>query len=299
MNETPFRAGFAVILGKPNAGKSTLLNALLKWKLSIVSPKPQTTRHNILGILNGPGFQVCFLDTPGLIDRPTDDLQRALASAARGAAHKDADVLIFLAELGIPPAEELLQLASLLRSRSPLILCVNKIDQAKPGEADAVQKAYADALKPVASFKISARGKEGVAELMAEISKHLPESPAFYETDQVSDRWERFFASEIIREKIFDQYRQEIPHACAVVIEEFKEAKGLPDRIFATLYVERDGQKGIIIGKKGQDLRELVDRSREAIENFIGRPAELDIRVKVRKDWRKDPRSIAEFGYTP
>ncbi len=298
MEEKEFKAGFVVILGRPNAGKSTLLNALLKSKLSIVSPKPQTTRHRILGILDGDGFQVCFVDTPGLIANPKDPLQNCLRRQAFGAAHEDPDVLVLLAEHRLPDEAELQELSALHRPGSVLIVALNKTDlPAKEGLNDQILQAYSNALKPTACLKISALKKIGVQELLQEILKHIPPSPPFYEPGQLSDRFERFFVTEIIREAVFDLYDQEIPHATAVVIERFLEVPGADDQISATLYVERDTQKGIIIGKGGQTLQKLQAQSLQAITDFLGRPAELEIWVKVRKNWRKDPRSLKEFGY--
>lgn len=295
------RAGFATILGKPNAGKSTLINALLKQKLSIVTPKPQTTRHKILGIIDGEDYQLCLLDTPGLLFDAKDHLQNALRMTAKKAAHDDADVIVLLVEPEVPDADTLREFSSLLRSGSPVILTLNKIDlPASAGKHDEVLKAYRDVLKPAAELKLSALRKTGVDELLAEIVKRLPESPErLYEKGQLSDRWERFFAAEIIREQVFELYQEEIPHAAAVVIEAFKEKPGKPDEVSALLYVERDGQKGIILGKRGEALRELTEKSRRAIEDFLGRRVELEIWIKVRQNWRKDPASLKEFGYIP
>lgn len=295
--DAPFKAGFVVLLGRPNAGKSTLINALLKQKLSIVSPKPQTTRHKILGILDGPGYQVCFLDTPGLIPDPRDPLQGLLRKAAKQAAQDDSDLTVLLVEPVMPDADSLQELGALTRSGAAVILALNKTDlPQREGFHEAVLEAYAKAVAPVASFKLSALKGTGVAELLAEIVARLPEQPAFYEQGQLSDRWERFFAGELIREQVFDLYEQEIPHATAVVIETFREQKPR-DLIQATLYIERDGQKGIILGPKGTTLRKVVSGAKQGIEAFLGRQVELDVWVKVRKNWRKDPKSLKEFGY--
>ena len=295
------KAGFATIIGRPNAGKSTLINALLKQKLSIVTPKPQTTRHKILGIIDGDDYQLCLLDTPGLLGDAKDPLQGALRTTAKRAAHDDADVIVLLVEPGIPDAQTLLEFSSLLRSGSPVLLVLNKIDEpAAPGKHEETLKAYRDALHPAGELRLSALRKTGIDELLAELVKRLPESPErLYERGQLSDRWERFFAAELIREQVFSLYTEEIPHAVAVVIEEFKEKAGRPDRFSATLYVERDGQKGIIIGKKGRVLNELIEKSRCAIEEFVGRQVDLEIWIKVRQNWRKDPAALKEFGYVP
>ena len=297
--EPPFKSGFVALLGRPNAGKSTLLNALLKTKLSIVSPKPQTTRHKILGILDGEGYQVCFMDTPGLIAKPKDRLQDAITRTARHAAQGDADLIVVLAEPGAPEPEHLAELRALAGAGCPVILALNKCDlPAKPEQAAAAAQAYQEVLKPAAVVSLSALKGTGVAELLKEIVSRLPEGPAYYEKGQLSDRWERFFAAEIIREQVFELYSEELPHAVAVMIEQFREGSG-PDQVAATLYVERDGQKGLILGKRGDALRELVKRSTAALENFLSRRVELEVWVKVRKDWRKDPRSLKEFGYIP
>ena len=290
MSET-HKAGFVALAGRPNAGKSTLLNALLKTKLSIVSPKPQTTRHRILGILEGDGFQACFLDTPGLIDAPKDPLQKSLRVEAMRALREDADLVVFL----IDAADSDSRAVELpVPQGTPALVALNKIDRApSPEKVSALEAAFA----PHPVFKISALKGEGVQSLKDAIVSRLPENPPFYEKGQLSDRWERFFAAELVREQVFDLYHDEIPHATAVVVETFREHQGRPDEVFATLYVERDGQKGILIGKGGKDLQRLTARAKAALENFLGRPVELELWIKVRKDWRKDPRSLKEFGY--
>ncbi|MDE2039423.1 MAG: GTPase Era [Elusimicrobia bacterium] len=293
----PFKAGFVVLLGRPNAGKSTLMNALLGTKLSIVSPHPQTTRHKILGILERPGAQICFLDTPGLLAQPGDPLQSALRRAAAASAREDPDILLLLVEPKAPDAGAMEELAALAKGQHAVILAVNKMDL--PGAAaaaDAVEKAYAEAVKPAAVARVSALKKLGLEALLADIEARLPQSPPFYEQGRLSDRWERFFAGELIREQLFSLYSDEIPHATAVAVEQFIEG-GPADVVRAILYVERDGQKGIILGKGGAALRKLSERSRAAISDFTGRPTELDLWVKVRKNWRRDPRSLREFGY--
>ncbi|MBI5881997.1 MAG: GTPase Era [Elusimicrobia bacterium] len=294
--KTGFRSGFVVLAGRPNAGKSTLLNALLGSKLSIVSAKPQTTRHKILGILNGPDFQICFLDTPGLLVGPKDDLRQTLLRIARGALRSDADAVVLLAEPQAPDPEFVSELSALKSPDIPLIVAVNKADQ-KPLGLDEVEAAWTAALSPKAVVRISALKGTGVPALLETIKGLLPEGEPYYERGQLSDRYERFFVSEIIREKIFELFEEEVPHACAVQIEQFREAKGRPDEIMATVFVERDSQKGILIGKAGRMIRELRERSANSAEAFLGRKVRLEITIKVRKDWRKDPRSLKEFGY--
>jgi GTPase len=298
VTEIPFKAGFAAIVGKPNAGKSTLLNRLLGMKLSIVSSKPQTTRNNLLGILNGPGHQICFLDTPGLIVAPKDKLQAALSHNARNAARRDADVIVLLVDPETPPPEDLEALRGLKEEGKPLILAINKVDVSKPEARGAARKAYEEALAPDATFEISAMGGSNVPKLLEEIVRRLPESPPLYDDDRLSDRWERFFVAEIVREKIFESFTHEVPHACAVVIESFVEEEGRKDLIRATIYVEKPSQKPILIGKAGRAIRDLGTAARQDIEKFLGRAVHLELRVDVKHNWRRDPQAVKELGYT-
>lgn len=289
------KAGFVAILGRPNAGKSTLLNALLGQKLSIVSPKPQTTRHKILGIRNAEDHQICFMDTPGLLRDPKDLLQKSLRHAVHSAARDDADLALLVAEPHVPSEDDLRELATLPARGVPVIVVINKSDLT--GKHDAALEAYSKVLNPVAGHKVSALKKDGVQGLLADIVARLPEGEPFYEGGQLSDRYERFFAAEVIREQVFELFEQELPHAIAVVIERFTEKPGRPDEVAATLYVERDGQKGMVLGAKGLMLRKLTARSQAGIENLTGRRTQLEIWVKVRPNWRKDERSLREFGY--
>jgi len=294
--EIVHKAGFVALAGLPNVGKSTLLNSLLKFKLSIVSHKPQTTRHRVLGILEGEGFQACFLDTPGLIEKPSDPLQKALRVESARAIREDADLVVYLVDVAEADPKDVIN--SPLRAGVPVLLALNKCDRVvSEARIAALEAAYSAVLHPDKVFRISALKNQGVEELKAEILSRLPESEPFYDKGQLSDRWERFFATEIVREQVFDLYHDEIPHAVAVVVETFRENQGAPDDVFATLYVERDGQKGIIIGKGGKDLHRLTARAQAALENFLGRPVFLELWIKVRKDWRKDPKSLEEFGY--
>ena len=294
---TAHKAGFVALAGLPNAGKSTLLNALLKFKLSIVSPKPQTTRHRVLGILEGEGFQACLLDTPGLIGEPTDKLQKALRVESTRALREDADLIVYLVDAAEADPAKVESVP--LGAGVPVLLVLNKADRPVPEpRLKALEEAYGAALKPVRTLRLSALKRQGIDELKSEILARLPEAEPFYEKGQLSDRWERFFASEIVREQVFELYHEEIPHATAVVVEAFREKPGRPDEVYATLYVERDGQKGILLGKGGKDLGRLRERSLARLEDFLGRKVSLELWIKVRKDWRKDPKSLAEFGYT-
>lgn len=294
------KAGFAAILGRPSVGKSTLLNTILKTKLSIASPRPQTTRHRILGILNGPDYQVCFVDTPGYLETPKDALQRTLRRQAKIAAREEPDLIVLLVGPEPPAPRDLEDLYHLSRGEAPILLALNKIDLPVLAERRAAAlAAWQEKLKPAAVFELSAKTGKGVDALIAAVVERLPESPPLYDKDQLSDRWERFFAAELIREKVFDLYEEEIPHAVAVVVELYKEREGQPDEIHATLFVERDGQKGILIGKNGEMMRKLRAAAQNGIESLTGRPAKLELWVKVRANWRKDPKALREFGYFP
>ena len=298
--ENPHQAGFVALVGLPNAGKSTLQNALVKFPVSIVSPKPQTTRHRILGILNGTDYQLCLMDTPGWLDKAADKLQLALLRAARAAAAQDADLLLLVVEARLPEPEEAARLAALAARGTPVILAVNKCDLVKdPAALERIAAAYSAAVSPVATHRVSALKGAGLPALLESLLKRLPESPPFYDKEQLSDRWERFFAAELIRSEIFALYHEEIPHACAVVIETFKEKAGRPDHIDATVFVEKPTQKAILLGKGGKAIRALRERSTAAIRNFTGRGTELELWIKVRKNWRQDPEAVREFGYAP
>lgn len=223
-----------------------------------------------------------------------------MAKTARLTAHDDADVLVVLIEPRPPDADFIAELNQLSRLPFPKILALNKIDlPVDASRQQAALEACAQALKPDVTLRLCALIGQGVEVLVREIVSRLPQSPPLYDRDWRSDRWERFFAAEIIRESLFSLYGEEVPHACAVVIEQFNERQGQPDRIMATLYVERDGQKGIILGRKGQTLRDLQEKSRKAIQSFLNRRVELELWIKVRKDWRKDVNSLKEFGYLP
>lgn len=294
-----FRSGFVALLGVPNVGKSTLLNALLKFRLSIVSPSPQTTRHRILGILNGDGHQICFLDTPGLLARAEDGLQDVLIQATRAAVRRDADLIVALVEPAPPAPEILARIAKAAEAGKPVLLAVNKSDAAGEESLKKTAAVYETALPVAGTHFISARTGAGVPALKEDIIRRLPASPAYYGTDQLSDRWERFFVSEIIRQVLFELYRAEVPHACAVSIEDFKEIKGRPDKISAVIYIERATQKAILLGKKGRSLRKLSAKCRAAVSAFLGRKADLQLWIKVRAGWRKDKRALKELGYMP
>lgn len=287
-----FRCGYATIVGKPNVGKSTLINLLLGEKLSIVTPKPQTTRHKILGILNGENYQIIFLDTPGLILEPKYKLQELMKKALY-LALQDADLVILMIE----PESEFQQEIELLTHKKDTILVINKIDLIQKDLLlpliNSVQKLY--------NFKeiipISAIKGDGTEQLLDCIIKYLPANPSYFPEDTLTDRSERFFVSEIIREKIFEEYGQEVPYSTTVTIEEFKEREGRKDYIRAVIYVEKPSQKAILIGKKGDKLKKIGKCARQEIEPFLGREVFLELWIKKKKKWKDDLRILKELGY--
>ncbi len=291
-----FRCGYIAIVGRPNVGKSTMMNALLGEKLAIVSPRPQTTRHRIIGILNRDDCQIIFLDTPGIIV-PKYPLQEAMVRTAYKTMGS-ADLILFMIEAsGITPEDEEV-LVSLKAYKAPKFILINKIDLLPK----ALLLPLIDTLNNRAVFQeiipVSALKKDGLDLLVKLLPESLPESPPLFPRDQISDEPERFFVSEMIREQIFYLYGEEIPYATTVRIETFNEREGRPDFIRAAILVERDSQKGILIGKGGQSLKKLGQHSREHIERFLGRPVYLELIVQVSKNWRKDARTIRDLGYS-
>lgn len=297
-NREEFRAGYVAIVGKPNVGKSTLMNNLLHYKLSIVTDKPQTTRHRILGVLNGEGFQAIFLDTPGLID-PHYRLQEVMLETARHAI-EDADVILFMVEAADRPADsDIVILQGLQKQGKPIVLAINKVDKVKKTDLLPMIDALKDFEGVEAIVPISALKADGLERLTDEIVRLLPSSPPFYPQDQLTDLPERFLVSEIIREKIFMRYGEEIPYSTTVTIEEFREQPGGKDYIRARIWVEKESQKGIIIGKKGAALREVGKLARQEIEFLLGRPVFLELWVGVKEKWRRDEAALRRFGYRP
>jgi len=294
-----FRAGYVALIGETNVGKSTLLNALLRQKISIVTNKPQTTRHKILGIHSGEGHQIVFLDTPGII-KPKYLLQEVMMHFASQAV-EDADVVMLLVD-----AEKLKQGAydrnndaveKIKAANKTTFLILNKIDLLKKEEllpmlADLQSLFPFDEIIP-----LSALTKFNTKELLETLVKYMPENPPYYDTEIVSDAQERFFVSEMIREKIFELYEQEIPYSTTVDIVEFKEREVGKHFISADIVIERESQKGILIGKQGRALKRLGSLSRKSIEDFLGHTVYLDIHVKVRSAWREDKTWLDRFGY--
>ncbi len=290
MANQPFRAGYVAIIGRPNAGKSTLLNRLLGHRLAIVTPKPQTTRHRILGILNGPDYQALLLDTPGILD-PKYTLHKFMKEEIKKALD-DSDVVLLVIDAAQPECSDL----KLLAGRRALV-ALNKIDAVPKQNLLPLTAACAQAgIENV--FMISALKGDGVDDLKKGIVELLPEGAPFYPPDALSERPERFFVAELIREAVFNRYGAEIPYSTTVVIEEFRERPNRKDYIRAVIYVEKESQKGIIIGEGGRALKKVGEIARESIEQFLGRPVYLELWVKVAKSWRQNENFIRKnvFG---
>ena len=288
------KAGYVNIIGKPNVGKSTLMNAMVGEKLSIITSRAQTTRHRIHGILNAPDYQIIFSDTPGILD-PSYKLQETMLKAARSAL-VDADVLIYLTEVGEVPDPEDPFLKRISKARIPVLLVINKIDLSNQEEVQKFMEQWAQILPRAEQIPISALERFNVDSVFNRILEHLPESPPYFDKDALTDKSERFFAGEMIREKILLHYKQEVPYAVEVEIESFREEPGLI-RISANIYVERESQKGILIGNAGYALKKVGRESRLDMESFFKKKVFLELRVKVKKDWRNNERFIKEFGY--
>ncbi|GIV59667.1 MAG: GTPase Era [Rhodothermaceae bacterium] len=288
------RSGYVAIIGKPNVGKSTLLNALLGRKLAIVTPKPQTTRHRILGIRSDERAQIIFLDTPGII-KPRYRLQEAMMRDVAGAI-RDADLLLFMADAtrDRPDTFSLEHLGD-----RPALLVLNKMDLIRQEEALPLVKAYTELRSFEEVIPISALQGTNLDRLLEAIIARLPVGPPFYPRDMLSEHPERFFIAEIIREKIFQQYRDEIPYSTQVNIVTYQERPEGKDFIDAEIVVERDTQKAILIGKGGRALKRVGQAAREDIEAFLGKPVYLQLHVKVRADWRNTDTYLRAYGYQP
>ena len=297
--EREFRAGYVAIIGEPNVGKSTLMNALLEQKISIVTRKPQTTRRRILGILNGEGYQAVFLDTPGIL-KPRYLLQKAMVGSAYSAID-DADLVFLMIEATDPHLEEDqkkgLAITRLGAVNKPTFLLINKIDLVAKGELLPIIEHYSRLFPFKEIIPISALNRDNLDDLKSTLLRYLPVGQPYFPADSVTDQPEKFFVGEIIREKVFEKYREEIPYSTEVEIVEFKEREGSKDFISAEITVERQSQKGIVIGKGGAALKEVGELSRKDVEAFLGRPVYLELRVKVRENWRKDERWLKRFGY--
>ena len=295
MTPTPHKAGFVAIIGKPNAGKSTLMNAIIGEKLSIVTPKAQTTRHRIFGILNDDNYQIVFSDTPGIII-PKYELQKNMMKFVSHSI-EDADLILCVIDI----TDDILDqdiIDQLRKTERPVIFILNKIDVSSEIKlAEKMDWCNQFELKKEI-IAISALAKFNIDNLVDLILKYIPEHPAFYDKEDLTDKPERFFAAEIIREKIFLNYSQEIPYSCEVAILAFKEKPDM-NVITAEIYVERDSQKGIIIGKNGSSLKRVGTLARVEMEKFFGKKVFLETHVRVVKDWRSDTNKLKQFGYNP
>ena len=287
------KAGFVCIAGKPNVGKSTLMNALTGMKLSIVTPKAQTTRHRIRGIINGEDFQIVFSDTPGIIE-PHYLLHERMMDNVR-AAFADADIVLLVTDLTEDYSnEELTKVFSELKT--PVIVAINKADLSGEDEIKKLVSGWKKKLNPKAVIPISAKENFNIEELKKMLVELMPEAPPFFPKDETTDLPVRFFVAEIIREKIFRNYEQEIPYATEVKVINFKEEEALI-RISAEIYVERKSQKGIIIGSKGEALKKTGTQARKDIEEFLGKKVFLEMFVRVEEDWRNHEKKLKRFGY--
>jgi GTPase len=292
MTTSSHKSGFVSIVGKPNVGKSSLMNKLVGENLSIITSKAQTTRHRIMGILNGEDFQIVYSDTPGILE-PKYELQQAMMRYV-AVSLEDADVILLVVELGEKFDEQVLQRFASITT--PIILLVNKIDLGKGSQVQDKIDYWKEKLKVAEILGVSAKTGENLNSVLELIKKHLPEHPGYYPKDTLTDRYERFFAAEIIREKIFLNYEQEIPYSTEVGIEDFKD-DGKMIKIRATIYVERDSQKGIVIGKAGSSLKKVGTEARQDMEVFFKRKVFLETHVKVADNWRKQKLKLKQFGY--
>ncbi len=288
------KSGFVNIIGSPNVGKSTLMNAMVGEKLSIITAKAQTTRHRIQGIVNGEDFQIVYSDTPGILD-PKYKLQETMLRTAKSAL-VDADVILYVTEVREDP-EQLSEITTkLAKIKIPVILVLNKIDKSNQEVVEKLVEMWSAILPEARILPVSAIEKFNLDGLFKMIMEFLPEGPAFYSKDELTDKTERFFAGEILREKILLNYQQEIPYSTEVEIETFKVEERLI-RIGAVIYVERDSQKGIIIGNKGAAIKMVGTQARIEMETFFGQRVFLEMFVKVRKDWRNNENALKNFGY--
>jgi len=287
------KAGFVSILGNPNVGKSTLMNVLIGERLSIITAKAQTTRHRIMGIVNGEDFQIVYSDTPGVLN-PNYKMQEYMMKYVENAL-QDSDILLYMIEAGETKYNQQV-IDGINRSGSHIILIINKIDTVSEEQLADIKQYWEEIINPHKTCCISALLKTNIMDLITAVVEFLPISPPYFSKDELTDRPMRFFVSEIIREKILLQYKKEIPYSTEIEITEYKEEKNIT-RILATIYVERETQKAIVLGHKGAAIKELGINSRLAIEDFIGQKVYLALSVKVQKDWRNDDNRLRKFGY--
>ena len=287
------RAGFVSIIGKPNVGKSTLMNAMVGERLSIITSKAQTTRHRIMGILSGEDFQLVYSDTPGII-KPEYQLHQSMMSFVNS-SFEDADVILFVTDLYEKYNHEK-QIDFLKTSKMPVILVMNKIDLAKGSQAEDKVAYWQEIINFDEVVMVSALERLNVEQLFEKVIKRMPEHPPYFPKDTLTDKPERFFVDEVMREKIFLNYKKEVPYSCEVVTTSFKEDEKII-RISADIYVERKSQKGIIIGHKGEAIKKVGVQARKDLETFFGKQIFLETFVKVEQDWRKKETKLKRFGY--
>lgn len=290
------KAGFVNIVGNPNVGKSTLMNALVGERISIITSKAQTTRHRIMGIVNGEDFQIIYSDTPGVL-KPHYKLQKSMLGFSRSAL-SDADVLLYVTDV-IDSSEKNADFVEMVKQQSTeyrVILIVNKIDLIDETKLVEIVENWHKIMPDAEVIPISATNKFNLDPLLKRIKELLPESPPFFDKDALTDKPERFFVTEIIREKILLNYEKEIPYSVEVVVESFKEEAKII-RIHAVIYAERDSQKGILIGHQGKSLKKVGMEARKDIEAFFGKQVFLELFIKVEKDWRNKETSLRSFGY--
>ncbi len=288
------KAGFVNIIGNPNVGKSTLMNALVGERLSIITSKAQTTRHRILGVVSGEEFQIVFSDTPGIL-KPSYKLHESMMKFVEGAV-SDADVILYVTDASLPDDRQTETLDRIRRSGIPTLAVINKIDLSTPERLEELVDKWHATLPDAVIVPVSAREKFNIRGLFDLILERLPEGEAFYPKDTLTDKTLRFFASEIIREKILRNYDKEIPYCCEIEIESYREEPEI-DRIAATIFVARDSQKGILIGHKGEKLKKIGRQAREDMEEFLGKKVFLQLFVKVNENWRDNERQLKRFGY--
>ncbi|WP_416868043.1 MAG: GTPase Era [Imperialibacter sp.] len=292
---TAFRSGFVSIIGKPNVGKSTLMNALIGERLSIITAKAQTTRHRIFGILTGKDFQIVYSDTPGVM-KPQYELQEAMMRFVYQSL-EDADMILFVVELGDKMDGDNVEILELLRkSGVPALFVINKIDKSKGSQLEDKVTYFKEFSGDIPILCISALDKTNLEPLFDQILEKLPVHPPYFPEDEMTDRTERFFASEIIREKIFLNYKKEVPYSCEVIIASFKEEEKII-RVMAEIFVERATQRAIIIGHGGLALKKVGIEARKDMEAFFGKQVHLETYVRVEKDWRQNKLKLKRFGY--
>ena len=296
MTGNKHRSGFVNIDGNPNVGKSTLMNLLVGERISIATFKAQTTRHRILGIVNTPEMQICFSDTPGVL-KPNYTLQEQMLQFSESAL-QDADILLYVTDMVETPDKNADFLQKVQRLNVPILVLINKIDLSNQQVLASKVEAWHAVLPQAEIYPISALHRFGVDQVLKRIKELLPESPAYFDKDALTDKPARFFVTEIIREKILLYYDKEIPYSVEVVVERFKEAEDII-RIEAVIYVERESQKGIIIGHQGVALKRVSTEARRDLERFFGKKIFLQCFVKVDKDWRSSERAMRQYGYDP